>query len=140
MEAINLRNYIDNQLFFFIEKFKEYGWKQEDIHYVTKVTDFQDWPVGVVFYSELLEYTESRHEKLTPWIVGKLEVEKTEHSELVEYTNFILDELEKMGIKPFHDEDAFMGYFAKENHNGWTELKFYINQYYPDGYWENHTL
>ena len=42
MEIINLRGYVDHQLFYFIEKFKEHGWKQEDVHYVTKKVDFQE--------------------------------------------------------------------------------------------------
>ena len=40
----------------------------------------------------------------------------------------------------FKDEDSFMGYFSKEDHKGWTKLKFYINEEYPKGYWGNHTL
>ena len=137
---INLRYWVDNQLYYFIEKFKKHGWKQIDIHYIEKETHLQDWPVGVVFYSELLEYTENKEEVLTPWIVGRLEIETTDHLKLREYTDFILDELNKMEVKPFHDEDSFMGYFSKEDHDGWTQLKFYINMYYPGGYWGNHTL
>jgi len=137
---INLRNYIDDQLEFFIEKFKENGWKQEDIHYVSKNTDLQEWPLGIVFYSELLEYTEKKKEVLTPWIVGRLEVETTEYDKLFEYADFILNELDQIDIHPFYDEDSFRGYFSKSNHQGWTKLKFYINKEYPDGYWENHTL
>lgn len=142
MELINLRNYVNDQLFYFIEKFKEHGWKQEDISYVTKVTHLQEWSLGIVFYSELLEYTQDGPylNMLTPWVVGRLEVETTDHNKLRDYTDFIIDELEKMRLKPFHDEDSFMGYFAKEDNKGWTELKFYLNKHYPDGYWENHTL
>jgi len=138
---INLRNYVNEQLEFFIEKFKENGWKQEDIHYVSKDTELQEWPLGIVFYSELLEYREdNRREVLTPWIVGELEIETTEYDKLFEYADFILNELNQMNISPFHDEDSFRGYFAKSSHKGWTELKFYINKEYPKGYWENHTL
>ena len=139
-EKINLRNYIDGQLEFFIEKFKENGWKQEDTHYVTMKTDLQDWDLGIVFYSEILEYEEEGRDVLTPWIVGRLEVEETDYSKLIKYARFILSELDEMGIKPFHDEDSFHGYFAKHENKGWTEIKFYINKEYPDGYWENHTL
>lgn len=137
---LNLKPWMDSELFYFIEKFRSHGWKQEDVHYVTKITHLQEWELGIVFYLELLEYTENGEGCIAPWIVGMLEVETTDHVKLREYTDFILDELNKMDIKPFHDEDAFMGYFSKEDHKGWTELKFYINQNYPDGYWENHTL
>lgn len=137
---INLRIWVDNQLFYFIEKFKKHGWDQEDIHYVSKKTHLQEWDLGIVFYSELLEYTENGEEVLTPWIVGRIEALTADHGKLREYTDFILDELNKMELRPFHDEDSFMGYFAKEDHGGWTQLKFYINESYPDGYWENHIL
>ena len=56
------------------------------------------------------------------------------------YKSFVLEELNKMELHPFHDEDAFYGHFAKSEHKGWTELKFYLNKNYKDGYWENHTL
>ena len=139
-KPLNLRYYIDNQLHHFIEKFKKHGWRQEDLHYITKKTHLQEWDLGIVFYSELLEYEENGKEILTPWIVGRLEIETIDYGKLREYTDFILDELNKMDIKPFHDEDSFMGYFSKEDHKGWTQLKFFINERYPDGYWENHTL
>lgn len=137
---INLRNYVDSQLMFFIEKFKKHGWKQEDNEYVCKKTDLQDWDLGIVFYSELLEYMENGRQVLTPWICGSIEIEVTDYPELKEYARFILDELEQMDIKPFRDEDAFLGYFSKTDNKGWTELRFYINEEYPKGYWENHTL
>lgn len=140
MKLLNLYNYIDDQIEFFIEKFKNAGWIQEDIQYVCKKTDLQDWDLGIVFYAELLEYREEGREVITPWVVGKLEVEETDYKKLKLYTSFVIQELKKMGIKPFHDEDSFMGYFAKHDNKGWTELKFYINSEYPDGYWENHTL
>jgi len=140
MKAINLKPYIDDQLFFFIEKFKEHGWKQEDIQYVTKKTNLQEWDLGIVFYGELLEYTEEDQDMITPWIVGRVEIEETDDLKIKACKSFILEELESMGLHPFHDEDAYMGYFSKESHQGWTKLKFYLNKFYPDGYWENHTL
>ena len=102
--------------------------------------DLQEWPVGIVFYSELLEYEEEGRDVLTPWIVGRLEVEETDYNKLIKYARFILSELDEMGITPFHDEDSFHGYFAKHGNKAWTEIKFYINEEYPNGYWENHTL
>jgi len=140
MKAINLAQYTDDQVIFFIEKFKENGWEQEDFQYVNKETDLQDWPLGIVFYPELLEYTEDGKDMITPWICGEVEIETTYVEDLREYTKFILSELESMDLNPFHDEDAYMGYFAKDTREGWTELKFYLNKYYPNGYWENHTL
>jgi hypothetical protein len=140
MKTINLASYTDDQIIFFIEKFKENGWKQEDLQYVNKETDIQDWPLGIVFYPELLEYTEDGKDMITPWICGEVEIETTDDLKLKVYKNFILKELEDMDLNPFHDEDAFYGYFAKNTHKGWTELKFYINKFYPDGYWQNHIL
>jgi hypothetical protein len=137
---INLSNYIEDQIEYFIEIFKSNGWDQEDIAYVSKKTNLQDWDLGIVFYGELLEYSEGKEDIITPWIVGKIEVETTDDIKLRSYASFILNELEKLNIHAFHDEDTYKGYFAKETHKGWTELKFYVNMEYPDGYWQNHTL
>jgi len=142
MKAINLKPYVDDQLFFFIEKFKEHGWNQEDTQYVCKKTDLQEWNLGIVFYCELLEYTDGGKylNMITPWVAGEIEVKTTDEQELRKYTAFIRNELDEMKLNPFHDEDSFMGYFSKEDHKGWTKLKFYLNKHYPEGYWENHTL
>lgn len=137
---VNLKNYIDSQLNFFINKFIEIGWKREDLHYITKKIYSQNWNLGIVFYSELLEYREERKQVLTPWIVGMLEIKETDYHKLSKYADFIKEEVEKIGWKMFHDEDAFQGYFSKEENKGWTKLKFYINEEYSGGFWENHTL
>jgi hypothetical protein len=42
----------------------------------------------------------------------------------------------------------FMDYMDSQIHffiekfkkNGWVQIKFYIHQSYPKGYWQNHTL
>ncbi len=50
--------------------------------------------------------------------------------------------LNKLSIKPFKDEDAYLGYFSFEKNEACGELifSFYVNPDYPDGWWENHAL
>ena len=136
----NLSTWVDKACQFYVDKFKENGWVQEDLTYVYKKTDFTEYPVGVVFYAKLLEYYEDGKNVITPWITGRLEVETTDDLKLKAYKSFILEELDQMGLHAFHDEDAFYGHFTKKVNKGWTELNFYLHPFYPDGYWENHTL
>jgi len=56
---------------------------------------------------------------------------------------FFQEELSRIGLKPFMDEDAFMNHFysPKVNENlNVTSIGFYLNKDYPDGMWVNHTL
>ena len=53
---------------------------------------------------------------------------------------FFVEKFVKNGWKMFHDEDSYRGYFSKEDKNGYTRLKFYLNREYPKGYWQNHVL
>ena len=162
---INLRNYMDEQLFFFIKKFKENGWKQEDTHYVFKRTDFivnpsarnEDYKYGfgIVFYAELLEYSETNDQKrrvevLTPWVCCRIQIDENKDVKypsdcprLEKVIEFMQKEFKEMGLEPFYDEDAYRQNFSrpeiKQNMES-VEIKFYLNMEYPDGYWENHTL
>jgi hypothetical protein len=45
--------------------------------------------------------------------------------------------LKKATIKPFKDEDAFIGIFSKKDDH---EMVCYFNPDYPEGYWQNHVL
>lgn len=46
-----------------------------------------------------------------------------------------------MPIKPFYDEDAFLGMFTKQlRKSGDQTLTCYFNPDYPNGMWENHAL
>lgn len=147
---IKLREYMDKQIGFFVEKFIEIGWDQEDTSYIFKRTPFltnsdarnedYQYGFGIVFYADFLEYEEEGQDLLIPWVVGKIEIENPTEKILKNVTDFIKEEVEKIGWNMFHDEDSYRGYFSKENKNGWTQLRFYLNQEYPKGYWQNHTL
>jgi hypothetical protein len=164
MAKINLNDYMDKQLDFFIEKFKKIGWKQEDTHYIFKRVGFETNPsarnkdykygFGIVFYAELLNYSEINNGKteevLTPWVVCRIQIDKNENIKypidcprLQKVVNFIKEEIKKIEWKPFYDEDAFKNNFSrpkiKENMSS-VEIKFYLNMEYPNGHWENHTL
>jgi len=147
---VKLREYMDLQIDFFVQKFVEIGWDQEDTSYIFKRTSFltnsaarnedYQYGFGIVFYSEFLEYEEEGQDLLIPWVAGKIEIENPTEEILKNVTDFIKEEVEKIGWNMFHDEDSYRGYFSKENKNGWTQLRFYLNQEYPKGYWQNHTL
>jgi hypothetical protein len=147
---ITLRKYLDDQIGFFMKKFMEIGWEQEDAAYIFKRTPFivnpdaknEDYKhgFGISFYPELLEYREDGEEVLCPWVVGDIEIENPSDETLRSVADFIKEEVQKIGWNMFHDEDAFRGHFAKDKKHSWTKLKFYLNQSYPEGYWQNHTL
>jgi hypothetical protein len=46
----------------------------------------------------------------------------------------------QLTLKPFKDEDAYYGMFSKKEDGAYTTITFYLNHFYPQGYWENHTL
>jgi len=160
MEKINLREVMEDQLDFFVKKFIENGWKQEDLHYVNKRVGFLTNPdaknddckygFGIVFFTELLGYSEDGVNMLTPWVVGRISIDKnpdvkypSDCPKLQKVTEYMKKEFKKLGLKPFYDEDAFYGNFSRpepRQNTGDVTIKFYINMDYPDGYWENHTL
>ena len=160
MNKINLWNDMKKQLDFFINKFKEIEWKQEDTYYIFKKVNFLVNPearnndykygFGIVFYSDLLSYTENNKYILTPWVCGKISIENNPNIKypvdcprLDKVANFIKEELKKINWKPFYDEDSFKGIFSKPELRKNTEnieIKFYLNKEYPKGYWQNHTL
>jgi hypothetical protein len=151
MEIINLANYVDDQINFFVEKFKSIGWKQEDLAYLFKRTPFlvnpearnidYQYGFGLVFYSQLLQYGYGKNEMLTPWVVGRVELESPTSEILKNVTDFIKEEVKNIGWKMFYDEDSFRNNFSKEERrDGYIRLKFYLNKYYSAGWWENHTL
>jgi hypothetical protein len=147
---VKLNEYMNNQIQFFVERFKEIGWKQEDISYLFKRTPFMSSPdannddyrygLGMVLYADFLKYEEEGQDLLIPWVVGRVEIENPTEEILKNVTDFIKAEVGNIGWKMFHDEDAYRGYFSKEDKKGWTQLKFYLNREYPNGYWQNHAL
>ena len=50
--------------------------------------------------------------------------------------------LEQSGLKRFHDEDGCNGYFRDiSEDNGYQDKSYcYVNPFFKEGYWENHTL
>lgn len=158
---INLRTAIDDEIEWHVQNFISLGWVQEDISYLTKnigiVTNpdskNEEWKtsIGFVLYPELLEYTvrenvdgKRRIEPTTcPWICGRITMTKDENEKYQIYSKrvnevaeYMKEELKKLPIKPFYDEDAFHGVFSrpKDKLNGFIEFSFYINKDYPKGY------
>lgn len=133
---------------------KKENYRQFDKGYIEVQTPFlidpdsinDDWKtkIGFVFYPELLSYYDGNNFITVPWICVRVEIEGnnyvTDESKQIELCKWIVSELTSAGYKPFHDEDAFAGYFKKENRKGYIILKTYINPDFPDGYWSNHTL
>jgi len=147
---VKLREYMDNQIAFFVQKFMGNGWNMEDVAYLHKRTPFltdadaknEDYRYGfgIVFYADFLRYEEEGQDLLAPWVVGRAEIENPTEEILKNVAEFIKAEVEAIGWKMFHDEDSYGGYFSKEDKNGYTRLKFYLNREYPNGYWQNHAL
>jgi len=50
------------------------------------------------------------------------------------------DYISLIDIKPFGDQDAYFGMFSKKDNGAYSRITFYLNPYYENGYWENHTL
>ena len=142
MKKVNIAEHIDEQLNIFISKFIDYGWNQEDSHYIVKNVDFRTQPIGIVFYSELLEYSDKEYSNnylntICPWIVGSSVIGTEDQKQAAE---FIKKELNDMHIKQFRDEDAYYGCFNRNINGNESTLKFYINYSYPTGHWQNHVL
>ena len=138
---------------------KKDNYQQVDEAYLEVQTPFlinpnsrnESWKtkIGFVLYPELLSYStrdENRRSEwvTTPWICIRIEIEDSEYvtdeSKQRELCKWVVAELTEAGYKPFHDEDAFAGYFKKEDRNGYVRFKMYINPDFPQGYWSNHTL
>lgn len=118
--------------------------------------------LSITFSPELLHYSESHtpstydlskakktlQHTTTPWIKGSILIRDDEtvtrpsdNERLREVAKWLKTEILKMPIKPFHDEDAYMGYFKRpEKTSEFIRLSFYMNPSYPEGYWQNHTI
>jgi hypothetical protein len=141
---------------------------QHDLHYLEMNTPFETCPgarneewktkIGVVFYPELLSYTDNyikrgnpeihppghpvyRGSNVTvPWICVRFELENDGQKVARDVCKWLVGIFKEIGYPPFMDEDASFNFFSKEERNGYTKYKMYVNPSYPDGYWENHTL
>lgn len=123
---------------------------QSDIGYVEVSTPFltnpdarnEEWKtkIGLVFYPELLSYSENREEVTVPWICVRLELETGNPEIERDLLKWISDRFTEIDLKPFYDEDAYCNRWRKEEKKGWNKYRMYINPDYPQGYWENHTL
>ena len=147
---------IETEVQYFLEKFIANGWKQEDTAYITKQVDIITSPntknkngLGLVLYPNLLSYSEKDSESYGStkiWIACRATISDIEDKYPIDeraydIAKLIRKECEDIGIKLFHDEDAFGGYFSKQfNKHNEMEIKCYFNKDYPTGYWENHTL
>lgn len=162
----NITKPIDEEVRFFCEKFKEIGWKQEDVGYLIKDIGFTTYPdsrneewktsIGITIYPELLSYysDEQRHRGFgwiyEIWLAVRTTVNIDENVDnqqdgeiLRNVADYLLSEIEKIGWKSFKDEDAFKGYFSRPEINknlGSVSINCYLNKSYPNGYWSNHTL
>jgi hypothetical protein len=123
---------------------------QSDIGYVEISTPFltnpdarnEEWKTkaGLVFYPELLNYSENREEATVPWICVRLELENVNNNTERDLLKWISNRFSEVNLKPFYDEDSYLNNWRKEENRGWNKYRMYINPDYPDGYWENHTL
>jgi len=157
----NFYKEIDDEVQFFVEKFKEIGWEQEDTAYLTKRLPFitnpdarnDEWKysVGLVLYPELLSYIGDNRGTDEIWICCRVGINTDEEIEkdpwrskrLTQLTDYLKEEIKKIGWKAFYDEDAFRYNFTRpeiKKNLGEVRICFYLNKDYPEGVWENHTL
>ena len=159
----NFYSEVENEIEFFVDKFKLIGWNQEDTAYLTKKLPFttnptaknDEWQhsIGLVLYPIILSYYEKqpvRGYATKIWIQCRVGID---YNPLVKYpaecprlkkvTDFLKEEINKIGYKSFYDEDSYNGNFSQPEYKqnlGEIRVSFYLNKDYPDGYWENHTL
>lgn len=160
----NFYKEIDQEVRFFVDKFKEIGWKQVDVSYLTKRLPFitnpsarnEEWQhsIGMVLYPELLTYIGARKGERGVdeiWICCRVGIDYDEEMEkdpwsserLTQLTNYLKEEIKKINWKAFYDEDAFRYNFTRPEFKKNLEevrIRFYLNKDYPEGVWENHTL
>jgi len=111
-------------------------WKREDIGYFTSTAS--KWPTIVAFH-EILYYQEENHSRAVPWV--QLKFTTTENVDLAPFTQQIVNKLKQLRLTPFHDEDAFHGYFTHPVlEDGLVNLSCFVNPNFPKGMWYNHTL
>jgi hypothetical protein len=165
---INLAPEAEAEVQFFIDKFVELGWKQEDVGYITKDVGFltnpeahnEEWKtsVGMVLFPSLLSYTEKTENNgkrkyediLTVWIECRLSIDINPDVKypdacprLRQLAEYMKEEIKKTGHKAFYDEDSFLGNFSrpeKRENLGDVRISFFLNKDYTGGYWGNHTL
>lgn len=149
---INIQPQIDKEINELMEKLTQSNpdFQMADDHYFEVKVPFvtnpdarnEEWKtkIGLVFYPELLSYGYGDDSITTPWICVRFELESPDNDTERDLCKWIVESLKSAGYKPFYDEDAFRGYYKKEERKGYNQYKCYVNPNYPDGYWENHTL
>jgi len=110
--------------------------KQQDTFCLTCKYNNKDY--YLVFYPELLSYGYGKTEKCEVWICCEFEFEGDDIPNM--FLDKIVETFQQINLTPFHDEDAYRGYWKKKDNKGWYKLSCYINPSYPEGKWENHTL
>lgn len=146
-----------------ILKLRSYDLKifsQVDVQYLEVQTPFETNPdarneewktkLGIVFYPELLSYKDyyikrgqpEKHgvDVTVPWICVRFGFENDGQKAARDVCKWLVGIFKEIGYYPFMDEDASFNFFAKEERNGYTKYKMYVNPSYPEGYWENHSL
>lgn len=152
---INLDPYLQMELTLITRLFESKGWTTEDEHAVRKKFDGKE--IYLVFYPELLSYeytytpgdssndskTVSEYHRI-PWIACRMEFEGEEVKDHEKYLTAVKEWVDKnIPLKPFYDEDATYGIYAKKcspYSRDWTQYIFYLNPDFPDGWWQNHAL
>lgn len=144
---LNLAYNETKEVQYFINKFIEQGWKREDeFVIILNTNDNITTKIFMTLYYELLSYDNI----VEPWVYCKFAVfwNHPLHDELIKidlikikYLKKFYEYLSTKISSPFYDEDAFCRYLKKlEDDVNYSEYKFYINEAYPKGQWENHTL
>lgn len=118
-----------------IEALLDVGFEYVDNNYLEY--EDEDMPIYVHLYPEFLTYSTGGKGKpietlLEVWIACEIEDDEIDTA-----GNIVKELLKKSYLKPFKDEDAIKGIFARK---GEYKIAFYMNPDYPQGYWQNHVL
>lgn len=159
---LNINPEIDSEISELIEKLEKHSpdFRHEDGHYMEFKTPYltnpdsrnEEWKnkIGIVFYPELLSYTDRyvdpetnkvgrRVHVTTPWICVRFELEGNQVISM-DLCKWLVSIFKEIRYAPFMDEDATYNYFSKSERRAYTQYKMYVNPSYPDGWWENHAL
>ncbi len=131
-----------------LELFIKNGWELVDEYLLKKklsgLEAFIQPHAKLLGYSYNVRDDKSHGDQLVPWVALTFSIyhnsEGKETTEGYIVAKMIKDEVMKMSIQPFYDEDANHGIYSTKVGNGYTDLTFYMNPAYPKGWWENHAL
>ena len=130
-----------------VKMFENLGWKNTQAPATGAIIEKRLFPLGkevIAIFPSILTYTnENKKWCQRIWYACRIIVNKLRGKLDIDKVTAIMEEYfkdEGFFYKPFKDEDAYRGHFSLKETTSEYQLSFYINPYYPEGFWSNHTL